>query len=141
MWLQKGYFVYIMSSQGRVLYIGITNSLPRRVWQHKSGVVEGFTGKYNVTQLVYYECFQNVRDAIHREKEIKGWIRQKKISLIESVNPRWKDLSTGWFNPESDDKLRKRFAPLNRMDPKGTLSILRTCSGRPPRRTPSRGSG
>ena len=121
MWLQEGYFVYIMSSQRRVLYIGISSNLPLRVWQHKTGALGGFTSKYNVTQLAYYECFHNVRDAIHREKEIKGWIRQKKVALIDSVNPKWKDLSARWFNPESDDKLRKRFALLNGIDPKGTL--------------------
>jgi putative endonuclease len=121
MWLQKGYFVYIMSSQRRVLYVGITSNLPLRVWQHKTGAVEGFTSKYKVTQLVYYESFENVRDAIRREKEIKGWIRQKKIALIESVNPKWKDLSAGWFNRQSDEKLRKTFASMNRIGRKHVL--------------------
>jgi len=121
MWLQKGYFVYIMSSQRRVLYVGISSNLPRRVWQHKTGALEGFTWKYKVSQLVYYECFRNVRDAIHREKEIKGWMRQKKIALIESVNPDWKDLSVGWFNPQSDEGLRKMFTSINRMGGRGTL--------------------
>jgi len=121
MWLQKGYFVYIMSSQRRVLYVGISSNLPLRVWQHRTGALEGFTSKYNVTQLVYYECFQNVRDAIHREKEIKGWIRQKKIALIESVNPKWKDFSARWSNCQSDERLGKMFASMNRMGRKGTL--------------------
>ncbi len=110
MWLEKGYFVYIISSQRRVLYVGISSNLPLRVGQHKTGAFEGFTSKYKVTQLVYYECFQNVRDAIRREKEIKGWIRQKKIALIESVNPKWKDLSARWFNRQSDETLQKMFA-------------------------------
>jgi putative endonuclease len=121
MWLREGYFVYIMSSQRRVLYIGVSSKLPLRVWQHKTGALEGFTSKYNVTQLVYYECFENIRDAIHREKEIKGWIRQKKIALIESLSPNWKDLSAGWFNRQSDQRLRKMFASINRMGGRGTL--------------------
>jgi hypothetical protein len=70
---------------------------------------------------VYYESFGNVRDAIHREKEIKGWIRQKKIALIEGVNPKWKDLSKGWFNRQSDEKLRKKFVSMN---PIGGKDIL-----------------
>jgi len=121
MWMQKGYFVYIMSSQRRVLYVGITSNLPLRVWQHKTGAVEGFTSKYKVTQLAYYENFDNVRNAIHREKEIKGWIRQRKIELIESVNPNWKDLSAGWYSRQRDEKLRRMFASRNRMGPTGTF--------------------
>jgi len=121
MWMQKGYFVYIMSSQRRVLYVGITNNLPLRVWQHKTGAAEGFTSRYKVTQLVYYENFDNVRNAIHREKEIKGWIRQRKIELIESVNPNWKDLSTGWYKRQSDEKLRRMFASRNGLGPTSTL--------------------
>ena len=121
MWLEKGYFVYIMSSQRRVLYVGISSNLPLRVWQHKTGAFEGFTSKYKVTQLVYYECFENVRDAIHREKEIKGWVRQRKIALIERLNPKWKDLSAGWFNRQSDGKLRKTFASINCIGRKDVL--------------------
>jgi putative endonuclease len=121
MWLQKGYYVYIMSSQRRVLYTGVTNNLVRRVFQHKTGAVEGFTGKYKVAQLVYYESFDDVHYAIDREKEIKGWLRQKKAALIEKANPKWKDLSLGWFNRQSDEKLRETFASLNRMGTKGTL--------------------
>lgn len=121
MWLEKGYFVYIMSSQRRVLYTGISSNLPLRVWQHKTGAFEGFTSKYKVTQLVYYECFQNVRNAIRREKEIKGWLREKKIVLIESLNPKWKDLSAGWFNGQSDEKLHKKFASMNRIGREGIL--------------------
>lgn len=121
MWLQKGYYVYIMSSQRRVLYTGITNNLVRRVFEHKTGAVEGFTSKYKVTQLVHYECFDNVQNAIGREKEIKGWLRQKKIDFIDRVNPKWKDLSLGWFNRQSDEKLGKTFASLDRMGTKGNL--------------------
>ncbi len=93
----KTYFVYIMSNHSRTLYTGVTNNLERRVSQHKQKAVGGFTSKYNVTQLVYYDSFVDVRDAIAREKQIKGWLRAKKIALIESMNPEWKDLSTEWI--------------------------------------------
>jgi putative endonuclease len=93
----KSYFVYIMSSQRRVLYIGVTSKLERRVFQHKGHFFGGFTAKYNVSNLVYFERYSNVYRAIGREKELKGWLRQKKLSLIESTNPNWKDLSYGWY--------------------------------------------
>ncbi len=93
----KSYFVYIMSSQRRVLYIGVTSKLERRVFQHKGHFFGGFTAKYNVSNLVYFERYSNVYRAIGREKELKGWLRQKKVSLIESANPKWKDLSYGWY--------------------------------------------
>jgi putative endonuclease len=92
----KQYFVYIMASRSHVLYVGVTNDLQRRVGQHKQKVVEGFTQKYNVTRLVYYEMTNDVHVALNREKEIKGWLRKKKIALIESMNPQWKDLSEEW---------------------------------------------
>src|SRR2546430_12909845 len=96
----KSYFVYITSSQRRVLYIGVigvTSKLERRVFQHKGHFFGGFTAKYNVSNLVYFERYSNVYRAIGREKELKGWLRQKKVSLIESDNPKWKDLSYGWY--------------------------------------------
>jgi len=79
------------------LYTGITNNLERRVWQHRMKVHEGFTARYNVNRLVYFEVFNDVRVAISREKQIKGWTRAKKIALIESVNRDWMDLSDGWY--------------------------------------------
>jgi putative endonuclease len=91
--VSKQYYVYIMASKSRVLYVGVTNNLQRRVEQHKQKVVEGFTRKYNVTRLVYYEMTNDVRAALAREKQIKSWRRSKKIELIESVNPTWQDLS------------------------------------------------
>ena len=91
------YFVYILSSKSRVLYTGITNNLAQRVYQHKQKIVPGFTKKYNINRLVYYETCSDVNAAIAREKEIKGWLRKKKIALIESSNPVWKDLSADWF--------------------------------------------
>lgn len=89
----KTYAVYIMASQSGVLYIGITNDLETRMFQHKRKLVPGFTARYNVQKLVYFELFRDVRAAIAREKELKGWLRKKKVALIESVNPLWRDLS------------------------------------------------
>ena len=94
--MSKQYYVYIMASRTRVLYVGMTNDLQRRVEQHKQKLVEGFTQRYNVTRLVYYEATNDVHAAIAREKQIKGWRRSKKTELIESVNPTWNDLSEEW---------------------------------------------
>ncbi len=90
------YYVYIMTNKSRTLYTGVTNDLERRVYEHKQKLVPGFTAKYNITRLVYFEVTQDVQAAIAREKQIKGWLRRKKISLIESLNSEWKDLSIGW---------------------------------------------
>ena len=88
----KTYCVYILASASGVPYIGLTNSLMRRVWQHKQKAVPGFTAEYNVNKLVYYEVFDDVRAAIQREKQIKRWNRAKKVTLIEMKNPKWLDL-------------------------------------------------
>jgi len=90
------YFVYIMSSRSGTLYIGMTNSIYRRALQHKSGEIEGFASRYGCNRLVFYESFDDVHRAIGREKELKGWLRIKKIALIESKNPRWADLAETW---------------------------------------------
>jgi putative endonuclease len=87
------YWVYIMASKSRTLYVGVTNDLTRRVYQHKAQRIEGFTKRYNITRLVYFEETPDVRAAIEREKSIKGWLRQKKVELIESLNPDWHDLA------------------------------------------------
>jgi putative endonuclease len=100
MQVARTYFVYIMASASRVIYTGVTNDLQRRVWEHKTKQIPGFTCKYNVTRLVFYEEFERVEDAIAREKEIKGWLRKKKVALIEKSNGTWKDLSWGWFDSE-----------------------------------------
>ena len=92
------YYVYIMSSRSGTLYTGMTNDLERRVYQHKHKLIEGFTKKYDVTRLVYYEETSDVKTALAREKQIKGWVRRKKITLIESTNPKWQDLSDGWYD-------------------------------------------
>jgi len=90
------YYVYIMASRSRNLYTGVTNSIYRRVLQHKSGEIEGFTKRYNINRLVYSEKFVYVTSAIAREKQIKAWTRAKRIALIESTNPTWQDLAEGW---------------------------------------------
>jgi putative endonuclease len=90
------YSVYIVASYSGVLYIGMTSDLRERVWQHKNGVFEGFTKKYKCHRLVYFEKFSQVPHAIRRERQLKGWTRARKIALIESMNPRWHDLSESW---------------------------------------------
>jgi putative endonuclease len=96
--MSRQFFVYIMSNSPKsaVLYTGITGDLRRRVWQHKNKLSLGFTNRYNLNRLVYYERFVYPDAAIAREKEIKGWRRSKKIALIESMNPRWEDLAKDW---------------------------------------------
>lgn len=94
--MPHAYYVYILASRSRVPYIGVTNDLQRRIGEHKQQKVKGFTARYNVTRLVYYEETQSSRSAVQREKQVKGWTRKKKIALIESMNPDWKDLSEEW---------------------------------------------
>ena len=103
----KEFYVYIMTNRSRTLYTGVTNDLERRVYEHKHKLLPGFTQKYNITQLVYYEATSDVRSAIEREKQIKGWLRSKKVALIESINPEWRDLSTDW-NEGGDASLESR---------------------------------
>ena len=92
----KTYYVYIMSSKRKIIYTGVTSNLIQRVYQHKHKLIKGFTKRYNIDQLVYYAETNDVMEAICREKKIKGWLRSKKIELIESVNPKWKDLAEDW---------------------------------------------
>ena len=87
------YWVYIVSSNSGTLYIGVTDSLTRRMLEHKGGEIEGFASKYDCHRLVYYEEFDNILKAISREKQLKGWRRSKKIALIERINPRWEDFA------------------------------------------------
>ena len=93
----KQYYVYIMASRSRTLYTGVTNDLERRVFEHKEKLVPGFTAKYKIERLVYFEVTQDIHAAIFREKQIKGWTRTKKLTLIASGNPTWNDLSASWF--------------------------------------------
>ena len=96
------YYVYMLTNwNNKVLYTGITNNLERRVYEHKNKLVEGFTAKYNVNKLVYFDYTSDVSSAIAREKEIKGWTRQKKNELIQSINPKWEDLSELWREDSS----------------------------------------
>ena len=94
---QRHYFVYILSSRTRRIYIGVTNDLERRVAQHKRREVEGFTSRYNIDRLVYYEETDDVTAAIAREKQLKGWVRVRKCELVYSMNPEWRDLAAEWL--------------------------------------------
>ena len=88
------YYVYILTNKNHtVLYTGVTGNIEKRIYEHKNKITESFTNKYNADKVVYLESFNNVENAINAEKTIKGWKREKKISLIESVNPTWEDLS------------------------------------------------
>ena len=92
----KQYYVYILSNKNRRIYIGMTSNLNHRIYQHKHHLIDGFTKRYNIEQLVYYEITEDVWAAINREKQLKNWRREKKIHLIESVNPEWVDLAKDW---------------------------------------------
>ncbi len=95
--LNKTYCVYILASKRNgTLYIGVTSNLEKRIYEHKNGVADGFTKKYKVHHLVYYECGNDVVSAITREKQLKKWNRQWKLNLIEKENPMWRDLSEDW---------------------------------------------
>jgi|ERR1700733_7833116 len=87
------YYVYILGSRSRTLYTGVTNNLDRRMSEHREGLIPGFTSRYSVFRLVHLETFGDIRNAIAREKEIKGWRREKKVELIGQSNPRWEDLA------------------------------------------------
>ena len=95
---EKNYFVYVMSNRTHTLYAGVTNDLVRRVFEHKNKLFEGFTARYSLDRLVYFEQTTDVGAAIAREKQLKGWLRSKKVALIESKNPRWQDLSRSWLD-------------------------------------------
>ena len=94
----RQYYVYIMTNGVRTPYIGVTNDLTRRAYEHRQKLADGFTNKYNITMLVHYEVTTDVQSAIAREKQLKGWRRSKKVDLIERVNPAWVDLSLGWYD-------------------------------------------
>jgi putative endonuclease len=91
-----------MASTSRTLYVGVTSNLEKRVFEHKNRLVKGFTSRYKIDMLVYYDMTSDAESAINREKQIKGWRRDRKIALIESMNPEWDDLAAGWFDrPDS----------------------------------------
>jgi len=97
----KQYYVYIATNRSGTLYTGVTNDLLRRMYEHKHKLIPGFTSRYNIDRLAYYEETANIEAAIVREKQIKGWLRRKKIDLIESLNPDWDDLSADWYDTRS----------------------------------------
>ncbi|MCP5274752.1 MAG: GIY-YIG nuclease family protein [Burkholderiales bacterium] len=104
--MSKTYYVYLLTNwNNRVMYVGVTNHLQRRIYEHKNKLVEGFTKKYNVDKLVYFEMTSDVLAAIEREKQIKKWRREKKDRLVIAVNPEWKDLSLEW---EKDFSLQSK---------------------------------
>ena len=91
------YYVYVLTNKSnRVMYIGVTNNLERRLYEHKQELIEGFTKRYHVHKLVYFETTTDVRSAIEREKQLKGWRRARKNELVETMNPEWRDLSEDW---------------------------------------------
>ena len=92
------YYVYLLASRSGTLYVGMTNDLVRRVWQHKQGLNNGFTKCYRINRLVWFESGGDVLGAIEREKQIKAWRREKKVALIVECSPAWNDLSVGWFD-------------------------------------------
>ncbi len=97
--IYKSYWVYVMTNHPHgTLYIGVTNSLEVRIWQHKAGVQDGFAKRYGLKRLVYFEEFRDVRNALSRETQPKGWLRGRKIEPIEEDHPRWKDLAADWYD-------------------------------------------
>ena len=93
---EKRYYVYIMASRSLTFYTGVTGDIYHRALQHKAGEIDGFTKKYHINRLVYYETFKYVNNAIAREKQIKAWTRAKRLALIKTINPTWQDLAEGW---------------------------------------------
>ncbi len=103
----RNYYVYLMTNKtNTVIYTGVTNNLVRRVYEHKNKLVKGFTSQYNICKLVYFEETSDINEAIRREKQIKGWLRIKKIKLIEIENHEWQDLSEEWYSRDPSPSLR-----------------------------------
>jgi putative endonuclease len=100
---EGSYFTYIVASRSHTLYIGVTGNLRERIFKHKWKEYDGFTAKYNCDRLVWFESFDGIEAAIAREKQLKGWKRERKIALIEKMNPTWVDLSRGWYDAEPAD--------------------------------------
>lgn len=92
------FYVYIMASKTGTLYVGMTDNIQRRVYEHKHHLIPGFSDKYNVERLLYFETINDPASAINREKQIKAWRREKKVALIDSANPQWNDLSADWYD-------------------------------------------
>lgn len=94
----RTFYVYIMASKSGTLYVGITSNIKKRVWEHKNHLLPGFTEKYRIEKLLYFETIGDSMSAINREKQIKKWRREKKVKLIDSMNPKWIDLSQEWYD-------------------------------------------
>jgi putative endonuclease len=109
---ERSYFAYIVANRSHNLYIGVTGNLRKRIFDHKWKEHAGFTEKYNCDRLVWFESFHEVARAIAREKQLKGWRREKKIALIEKTNPTWTDLSRDWYDVEPAD-LKRAMARLD----------------------------
>ena len=107
---RHNYSVYIVASKSRALYIGMTNNLERRVFEHRNDLIDGFSKQYKCHRLVYYESFDDVKNAIDREKQLKRWNRAKKVWLIERMNRTWEDLAEDWFK-------RHRYQPEEQVPP------------------------
>jgi len=102
--VERRFYVYILASRSRRLYTGVTSGLAKRVGEHRQGRIAGFTSRYRIHRLVYFETYRDAHVAINREKEIKSWRREKKIALLESRNPSWSDLAEAWFAPYPSKK-------------------------------------
>jgi putative endonuclease len=113
----RQYFVYIMGNRWGTLYIGVTNDLVRRVFEHKNGSFKGFTSKYKLSLLLYYETTASPKAAISREKQLKGWVRRKKLALVKSVNAGWNDLSADWYADSRRPKPGARSPHQPLLDP------------------------
>jgi putative endonuclease len=104
------YYVYVLSNRSRTLYIGVTNHLFVRIEQHRSGESDGFTKKYKINRLVYFERFKYIDQAIAREKQLKGWLRERKVALIAAFNPTWEDIYPLMLRGEWKEKQVRRYA-------------------------------
>ena len=121
------FYIYILTNwNDQVMYIGMTNNLERRLYEHKNKLVDGFTKKYNVNKLVYYEHGNDVHAAIAREKEIKKWRREKKNNLVITMNPTWKDLSLEWEAPKVSPASLASPRDMGRNDKPDTIPVIST---------------
>jgi putative endonuclease len=110
---EGSYFTYMVASRSHTLYVGVTGNLNKRIFEHKWKEHNGFTAQYNCDRLVWFESYQDAAAAIAREKQLKGWRRQKKIALIERMNPAWVDLSKDWYDVEPAD-FNRAMDPMRR---------------------------
>jgi putative endonuclease len=104
---EGSYFTYVVASRSHTLYVGMTSVLRQRVFEHNAGTFKGFSSRYNCNRLVWFEIYDEALKAINREKQLKGWRREKKIALIEKANPTWQDLSEGWY--DLDPSLERKY--------------------------------